>query len=136
MTADILAAEADFFSIGTNDLTQYGLAMDRGNPNLAAAFDALHPAVLRLIAATMEGANRYNRPTGVCGGLASDVEAAPLLVGLGVRSLSAATSQIADLKAAHRQGDDRAMPATGAEGAGSGLGRRSTRPYSKPWEKT
>ncbi len=100
MTADILAAEADFFSIGTNDLTQYGLAMDRGNPNLAAAFDALHPAVLRLIAATIEGANRHGRPTGVCGGLASDVEAAALLVGLGVRSLSAATSQIADLKAA------------------------------------
>lgn len=99
MTADILAADADFFSIGTNDLTQYGLAMDRGNANLAAAFDALHPAVLRLISATIDGANRHDRPTGVCGGLASDVEAAPLLVGLGVRSLSAATSQIADLKA-------------------------------------
>ncbi len=100
MTADILAAEADFFSIGTNDLTQYGLAMDRGNPNLAAAFDALHPAVLRLIATTIEDANCHGRLVGVCGGLASDVEAAPLLVGLGVRSLSAATSQIADLKAA------------------------------------
>jgi phosphoenolpyruvate-protein phosphotransferase len=100
MTADILAAETDFFSVGTNDLTQYGLAMDRGNPILAASFDALHPAVLRLIAATIEGANRHDRPVGVCGGLASDVEAAPLLVGLGVRSLSAATGQIADLKAA------------------------------------
>lgn len=100
MTSDILAAEADFFSVGTNDLTQYSLAMDRGNPVMAAGFDALHPAVLRLIAATTQGARGHHRPTGVCGGLASEVEAAPLLVGLGVQSLSAATGQIADLKAA------------------------------------
>ncbi len=100
MTADILAAEADFLSIGTNDLTQYCLAMDRGNANLASQFDALHPAVLRLIAATTRGADRYGRRTGVCGGLASDPAAAPILIGLGVRSLSSATGQIADLKAA------------------------------------
>ena len=100
ITADLLAAEADFLSIGTNDLTQYCLAMDRGNANLASQFDALHPAVLRLIAATTEGADRYGRRTGVCGGLASDPAAAPILIGLGVRSLSSATGQIADLKAA------------------------------------
>jgi phosphoenolpyruvate-protein kinase (PTS system EI component) len=99
MTADILAAEADFLSIGTNDLTQYCLAMDRGNASVAAAFDALHPAVLRLIAATTHGADKHNRRTGVCGGLASDVAAAPILIGLGVRGLSSAASQIADLKA-------------------------------------
>jgi phosphocarrier protein FPr/phosphocarrier protein len=99
VTADILAAEADFLSIGTNDLTQYGLAMDRGNARLAAQFDALHPAVLRLIAATTEGAGRAERPVGVCGGLASDPLAAPILIGLGVTSLSATASQIATLKA-------------------------------------
>jgi len=99
MTADILAAEADFLSIGTNDLTQYCLAMDRGNAALASQFDALHPAVLRLIAATTQGADRHDRRTGVCGGLASDPAAAPILIGLGVRSLSATASQIADLKA-------------------------------------
>jgi phosphocarrier protein FPr/phosphocarrier protein len=99
MTADLLAAEADFLSIGTNDLTQYCLAMDRGNASLAANFDALHPAVLRLIAATTEGASRHGRPVSVCGGLASDVIAAPILVGLGVRGLSAAAGQIPALKA-------------------------------------
>jgi phosphocarrier protein FPr/phosphocarrier protein len=98
ITADILAAEADFFSIGTNDLTQYSLAMDRGNARLAAQFDALHPAVLRLIAATAKGADARQRRTGVCGGLGSDVAAAPILIGLGVRSLSGTASQIAELK--------------------------------------
>jgi phosphoenolpyruvate-protein phosphotransferase len=100
MTADILAAEADFLSIGTNDLTQYCLAMDRGNARLASQFDALHPAVLRLIAATTQGADQHQRHTGVCGGLGSDVMAAPILIGLGVRSLSGTARQIADLKAA------------------------------------
>lgn len=99
VTADILAAEADFLSIGTNDLTQYALAMDRGNARLAAQFDALHPAVLRLIAATAKGGELQGRRTGVCGGLGSDVAAAPILIGLGVRSLSGTASQIAELKA-------------------------------------
>jgi phosphoenolpyruvate-protein phosphotransferase len=99
ITADLLAAEADFLSIGTNDLTQYCLAMDRGNAALASDFDALHPAVLRLIAATTAGAARHGRPVSVCGGLASDVAAAPILIGLGVRGLSAAAAQIPALKA-------------------------------------
>lgn len=99
MTADLLAAEADFLSIGTNDLTQYCLAMDRGHAGLAPDFDALHPAVLRLIAATTEGAAKHGRPVSVCGGLASDVLAAPVLIGLGVRGLSAAAGQIPALKA-------------------------------------
>ena len=100
MTADLLAAEADFMSIGTNDLTQYGLAMDRGHAGLAAQFDALHPAVLRLIAVATEGAACLGRPVGVCGGLASDPLAAPVLIGLGVTSLSSTAGQIAALKAA------------------------------------
>lgn len=99
MTADLLAAEADFLSIGTNDLTQYCLAMDRGNAGVATGFDALHPAVLRLIAATTEGAARHRRPVSVCGGLASELAAAPILIGLGVRGLSAAAGQIPALKA-------------------------------------
>lgn len=97
--ADRLATEADFFSIGTNDLTQYVLAMDRGNPDLAAEVDAFHPAVLRMIAQTVAGARTLNRPVGVCGGLASEVLAAPILIGLGVTSLSATRSGIPDLKA-------------------------------------
>jgi multiphosphoryl transfer protein len=99
MTADLLAAEADFLSIGTNDLTQYCLAMDRGNASVAADFDALHPAVLRLIKVTIDGAARHGRPVSVCGGLASDMVAAPILIGLGVRGLSASAAQIPALKA-------------------------------------
>lgn len=97
--ADKLAAEADFFSVGTNDLTQYVLAMDRGNTDLAAEVDAFHPAVLRMIGQAAAGAAKHNRPIGVCGGLASEILAAPLLIGLGVTSLSATRSGIPDLKA-------------------------------------
>jgi phosphocarrier protein FPr/phosphocarrier protein len=99
VTADILAAEADFLSVGTNDLSQYTLAMDRGNSSVAAEIDALHPAVLRLIAQAAKGGALHGRWTGVCGGLASDLTAVPILVGLGVRELSATANQIADIKA-------------------------------------
>lgn len=97
--ADRLAEEADFFSIGTNDLTQYVLAMDRGNTALASEIDGLHPAVLRMIADTAAAGRRHGCPVGVCGGLASDPVAAPILIGLGVTSLSATRSGIPDLKA-------------------------------------
>jgi multiphosphoryl transfer protein len=103
LMADSIAAEADFFSIGTNDLTQYTLAMDRGNPQLAARLDALHPAVLRLIARTAEAAHARERPVAVCGGLASDPVAAPILIGLGVHELSAVPSVIPRLKALIRK---------------------------------
>ena len=98
LMADSLAAEADFFSIGTNDLTQYTLAMDRGHPELAARLDALHPAVLRLIAQTAEAAEVRKCRVAVCGGLASDMAAAPILIGLGVHELSAVPSVIPQLK--------------------------------------
>ncbi len=98
VTADIIAAEADFLSIGTNDLTQYALAMDRGNPRLAARVDSLHPAVLRLIAQASAGAARHGRPVCVCGGLASDLAAAPILIGLGVTELSAMPAVVPELK--------------------------------------
>lgn len=101
MTTDLLRSEIDFISVGTNDLTQYALAMDRQNPHLAAQLDGLHPAVLRLIAAAAAGAGDL-RWIGVCGGLASDRLAAPILIGLGVTELSAAPAMVAEIKAAVR----------------------------------
>ncbi|MBV8615845.1 MAG: phosphoenolpyruvate--protein phosphotransferase, partial [Acetobacteraceae bacterium] len=108
MMAEVLAAEADFFSVGTNDLTQYTLAMDRLNPALARYMDALHPAVLRLIARTAQGARAHGRWLGVCGGLASVTLAAPVLIGLGVTELSATAAAIPRIKAFVRRLD---MPA-------------------------
>lgn len=98
ITADLLAAEADFLSIGTNDLTQYVLAMDRGNPAVAAGVDAMHPAVLRLIGETCRLAATHGRWVGVCGGLASDSAALPILVGLGITELSAVPGFVAEAK--------------------------------------
>lgn len=88
LLAEQFAREADFLSIGTNDLTQYTLAMDRTNPRLAPQVDALHPAVLRLIEATVQGGHAHGRWVGVCGALAGDAHAVPVLVGLGVDELS------------------------------------------------
>jgi phosphocarrier protein FPr/phosphocarrier protein len=99
VTADLIAAEADFLSIGTNDLTQYVLAMDRGNPELAARIDALHPAVLRMVAQTCAGAAKHHRWVGVCGGAASDLIAVPILLGLGVTELSATAAVVPEVKA-------------------------------------
>jgi multiphosphoryl transfer protein len=97
------AREVDFFSIGTNDLTQYTLAMDRGHPKLAPMADAMNPAVLRLIAQTVEGAHGEGRWVGVCGGIASDPQAVPILVGIGVDELSVSVPSIPAVKAAIRE---------------------------------
>ncbi|EKN00720.1 MULTISPECIES: phosphoenolpyruvate--protein phosphotransferase [unclassified Acidocella] len=97
--ADSLAAHCDFFSIGTNDLTQYTLAIDRQNPELAAEADSLHPAVLRLIAQTVQGARAHGRWVGVCGGIAGDALGAALLAGLGVSELSMTPRDIPAVKA-------------------------------------
>jgi phosphocarrier protein FPr len=97
--ADVLAKEVDFFSIGTNDLTQYVLAMDRLHPELARQADSLHPAVLRMIARTVEGAASAGRWVGVCGGIASDPLGAAILVGLGVQELSVSIPSVATIKA-------------------------------------
>jgi phosphoenolpyruvate-protein phosphotransferase len=99
MTADLLARKASFLSIGSNDLTQYALAMDRGNAAVAAGVDGLHPAVLRLIARTCADASKHNTLVAVCGGLAGDALAVPLLIGLGVRELSVPPARIAAIKA-------------------------------------
>lgn len=98
LLAEQLAEHADFLSIGTNDLSQYTLAMDRDHAGLAARVDALHPALLRLIAQTCAGAARHGRWVGVCGALASDPLATPVLIGLGVRELSVSPPQIGEIK--------------------------------------
>lgn len=99
LLAEQLAAEVDFLSIGTNDLTQYTLAMDRGNAAVAPRVDGLHPAVLRLIQAVGAAGEKHGKLVAVCGGLASDAVAAPLLLGLGVRELSVVPGLIPALKA-------------------------------------
>ncbi|MBC7331975.1 MAG: phosphoenolpyruvate--protein phosphotransferase [Synergistetes bacterium] len=86
--SDVLAKEVDFFSIGTNDLTQYTLACDRGNKNLNYLFDSLEPSILRLIKMTVDGAHAHGKWVGVCGEMAGEREAIPVLIGLGVDELS------------------------------------------------
>ncbi|WP_019586438.1 phosphoenolpyruvate--protein phosphotransferase [Deinococcus apachensis] len=103
LIAGALAREVDFFSVGTNDLTQYTLAMDRLHPQLARQTDAMHPAVLQLIGLTVQAANRHGKWVGVCGGAAGDEVGALVLTGLGVKELSVSTPQIATVKAALRQ---------------------------------
>lgn len=112
--AHALAAHADFFSIGTNDLTQYALAIDRQNPELASEADSMHPAVLRLIAMTVEGARRHDRWVGVCGGLAGDPFGAALLAGLGVTELSMTPRDLPAVKARIRKSELTALKALAA----------------------
>jgi phosphoenolpyruvate-protein phosphotransferase len=88
LLAPVLAKEVDFFSIGTNDLTQYTLAAERGNPALYHLADGLHPAVLRLIGEVVEASHQAGKWTGICGELGGDPEATPILIGLGVDELS------------------------------------------------
>jgi len=97
------AREVSFFSIGTNDLTQYTLAMDRGHPKLGAKADAMNPAILQLIAQTVAGAAAEGKWVGICGGMASDPQAVPILVGLGVKELSCSVPAIPMVKAAVRE---------------------------------
>ncbi len=99
LMADAFAAEVDFFSVGTNDLTQYTLAMDRMHPLLAGKSDGLHPAVLRLIARTVEAAHAAGKWVGVCGELGADPQAVPILIGMGVDELSISVPAIAPAKA-------------------------------------
>ncbi|HVO21662.1 MAG TPA: phosphoenolpyruvate--protein phosphotransferase [Anaeromyxobacter sp.] len=107
LLADQLAPEVDFLSLGTNDLTQYTLAMDRTNASVAARLDDLHPAVLRLVAQAAAGAARHGKWIGVCGGLASDPLAVPLLLGMGVTELSVGPGAVAEVKELVRRLDRR-----------------------------
>ena len=99
MMAEDFGREVDFFSIGTNDLTQYALAMDRMHPEIAKMADGLHPAVLRLIRKTVEAADAAGIWVGACGGIAGDPLGADILAGLGVKELSVSIPAIAAVKA-------------------------------------
>jgi phosphocarrier protein FPr len=99
MLAEELAAQVDFFSIGSNDLTQYTLAVDRMHPVLSRQADGLHPAVLRMIERTVRAADKAGKWVGVCGGIAADPAGVVILAGLGVRELSVSIPSIAAVKA-------------------------------------
>jgi multiphosphoryl transfer protein len=115
LAAEAFAPEVDFFSIGTNDLTQYTLAAERGNERVAHLADPLHPAVLRLIQAVTEAAERHGKWVGVCGELASEPLAVPALVGLGVTELSVNPPAIPTVKEAVRRVDSGAAAALARE---------------------
>jgi phosphoenolpyruvate-protein phosphotransferase len=102
LSADALALEADFFSIGTNDLTAYTLAVDRAESDVAELYDPIHPAVLRLVQFATEAALRMRMPVSICGELAAAPKVTPLLLGLGVRSLSMNASAVPKVKQAIR----------------------------------
>jgi phosphoenolpyruvate-protein phosphotransferase len=107
LTARHILTAADFLSIGSNDLTQYALAMDRGHPELARKIDALHPAVLELIALAASAGERAGKLVAVCGGMAADAAAVPILIGLGVRELSVVPAAVPALKRQVRELDIR-----------------------------
>jgi phosphoenolpyruvate-protein kinase (PTS system EI component) len=115
LLAGRFAAIADFFSIGTNDLTQYVLASERGNAGLAALQDTAHPAVLRTIQMICNAADAASCHVSVCGDAASDPIAAALMVGAGVRSLSVRPNQVAAIKAQVRRFSTVELQALAAE---------------------
>lgn len=99
LVAEQLAKEADFFSIGTNDLTQYTLAVDRGNTKISALYDSLHPAVIKLMKMACDAAHKHGIDIGICGELSSDLNATEILVGLGFNELSISGSSLPAVKA-------------------------------------
>ncbi len=103
MLAENFASETDFFSIGTNDLSQYVLAMDRGHPKMAGKIDAMHPSILRMMSIVAEAGRSHKIEVGVCGGLASDIEGIAALIGLGISKLSVDIPVIATVKAVVRR---------------------------------
>ncbi len=102
LAADALALEADFFAIGTNDLTAYTLAVDRGESQVAELYDPMHPAVLRLVQFATEAALRMRMPVSVCGEMAGNAQLTPLLLGLGLRSFSMNAAAVPRVKQAVR----------------------------------
>jgi phosphotransferase system enzyme I (PtsI) len=110
-SADILAQESDFFSIGTNDLIQYALAVDRSNEAVDYLYQPLHPAVLRMLKFIIESADRAGIPVALCGEMAGDEEITPLLVGLGLRELSVQPRAIQPVRQAIRKLNSRAAEA-------------------------
>ncbi|MBW4021713.1 MAG: phosphoenolpyruvate--protein phosphotransferase [Proteobacteria bacterium] len=98
LSADALALEADFFAIGTNDLTMYAMAADRADADVAKLYDPLHPGLLRLVQFTVEASLRLRKPVSVCGEMAANPKLTPLLLGLGLRSLSMNASAVPRVK--------------------------------------
>lgn len=98
LTAEMIAKEVDFFSIGSNDLIQYTMAVDRVNEKVAQLYDPTHPAILRLIRSVVEAAHNNNIPVAVCGEMAGQPLYVPLLVGMGVDELSVGASSIPRVK--------------------------------------
>jgi phosphoenolpyruvate-protein phosphotransferase len=98
LSADALALEADFFAIGTNDLTMYAMAADRGDADVAKLYDPLHPGLLRLVQFTIEASLRLRKPVSVCGEMAANPKLTPLLLGLGLRCLSMNASAVPRVK--------------------------------------
>ena len=96
--AEELAAETDFFSVGTNDLVQYLLAVDRGNQRVASLYDPCHPAVVRTLLQIFQAAKKGGIPVAVCGELGGDPVWAPLLIGLGVHELSMTPAALAEVR--------------------------------------
>ncbi len=98
LMADTFATEVDFFSIGTNDLTQYVLAVDRGNDLVSSIYQELHPAVLRMIKNTIDSGTRHGIPVSLCGEMGSNSSFVPILVGLGLREISASPVYVPEVK--------------------------------------
>jgi phosphotransferase system enzyme I (PtsI) len=103
LCADLLAAECDFFSIGTNDLIQYTMAVDRVNEYVSYLYEPLHPSLIRLIGEVAKAANAANIPVTICGEMAGEPMIAPVLFGLGIRELSMSAVSIPEVKATVRQ---------------------------------
>ena len=102
-TADLIAPEVDFFSLGTNDLIQYTIAVDRLNERVADLYQSTHPGVLRLIKMVVDAAKKHNVRVAMCGEMAGDLDLTPLLIGLGLDELSASTGQVPSVKQAVRK---------------------------------
>ena len=100
LSADHLAREVKFFSIGTNDLIQYAIAVDRGNDHIAHLYEPTHPSIIRMIKNVVDAARRHSIWTGVCGEMAGDIQVTPLLLGLGVDELSASSTVVPRVKKA------------------------------------
>jgi phosphotransferase system enzyme I (PtsI) len=100
ISADLLAKEVDFFSIGTNDLIQYSIAVDRGNERIAHLYEPTHPAIIRLLKMVVDAAHAYNLWVGVCGEMAGEIALTPLLLGLGVDELSTGAAVLPRVKRA------------------------------------
>lgn len=114
VSARALAREVDFFSLGTNDLIQYTMAVDRTNERVAYLYEPLHPAILRLIQMVIDGAHAAGKWVGLCGEMAGDLEAVPLLLGLGLDEFSANAAAVPAVKQRIRALDARAMQALAA----------------------